>query len=629
MSTRNPKQAYSEAEALFNTDETRDSDAIEKKHSHSLELAPIGNCMVNALVDRHANWVWACAPRFDSDPVFSNQLSGVAPEHDDAIGLWAIDIENVQQVEQFYARNTAILHTRFTDTSGSIVEVIDFCPRFKYHERLYSPVSFCRIIRPIKGSVRLKIRLRPAINYGECLAPTTYGSNHIRYIASDTVLRLSTNCAVSHILKERTFRVEEELSFFLGPDESFSTDIRSGIHEMLDRTDFYWRDWVRTLAVPLDWQEAVIRAAIGLKLCVYEETGAIIAAMTTSIPEAPHSGRNWDYRYCWIRDAYYVVQALTRLGAVDILENYLKYLRNIVDRADEGKIQPVYGIGYEASLLESAAPHLAGYRGMEPVRVGNLAYKQHQHDVYGQIILSSMHAFFDHRLLRPGTIEDFEALETIGEKAVEVFDKPDAGLWEFRTRADVHTYSAVMCWAACDRLCKAADKLELNDRALYWKGRADFIRETIDARAMAVTPGLYSSVFDQYEVDASLLQLIDLRYISPDDPRFLATLDAIERTLRRGHHMLRYAAPDDFGEPETAFNFCTFWLIEALHYAGRDDEACVLFQNMLDQRTASGLLSEDTSFHDSSLWGNFPQTYSLVGIINCAVLLSRPWKEIR
>lgn len=596
---------------------------------HTLNLSPIGNCMVNSLIDDQANWVWACVPRFDSDPFFSNLLSGTTPDEEGAQGFWSIEVIDKVSVQQHYERNTAVLHTVINDNAGGAIEIIDFCPRFRRHDRLYTPVAFCRIIRPIKGSTRIRIRLRPTIRYGECLAPSTFGSNHIRYIGSDSVMRLSTNCPVSHILQERIFRIEEEVAFFLGPDESFSTGIRLGVNEMLDKTVSYWQMWVRTLSLPLDWQDVVIRAAIGLKLCVYEETGAIIAAMTTSIPEAPHSGRNWDYRFCWIRDAYYVVQALTRLGAVDILENYLKYLRNIVDLSEDGKIQPVYGIGYETRLVETEAAHLPGYRNMEPVRVGNLAYKQHQHDVYGQIILSAMHAFFDHRLLRQGRVRDFQALEVIGEKAYAVFDRPDAGLWEFRSKANIHTYSAVMCWAACDRLCKAAAKLGLTDRQRYWRQRADHIRTTIDSRAMTGRPGVYSSVFDEFEVDASLLQLIDLRYLSPDDPGYLATLQAVEETLRRGHHMLRYAIPDDFGEPETAFNFCTFWLIEALHNAGRDEEAITLFQGMLEQRTASGLLSEDTAFEDHTLWGNFPQTYSLVGMINCAVLLSRPWKEIR
>jgi len=214
--------------------------------------------------------------------------------------------------------------------------------------------------------------------------------------------------------------------------------------------------WVRGLATPLDWQEAVIRAAIALKLCQYEETGAIVAALTTSIPEHAHSQRNWDYRFCWIRDAYYTVQALNRLGALDVLESYLGYLRNIVDQAKAGHIQPLYGVLGEQKLDEVVAPGLAGFRGMGPVRVGNQAYEQVQHDAYGQIVLSNVQAFFDARLLRPATLEDFEALEDVGECAWRLYDKPDAGLWELRSRTDVFTYSAAMCWAACDRLANAA-----------------------------------------------------------------------------------------------------------------------------------------------------------------------------
>ncbi len=265
-----------------------------------------------------------------------------------------------------------------------------------------------------------------------------------------------------------------------GPDEPFAGDLLATVRGMADDTVGDWREWVRTLAVPLEWQSAVIRAAIALKLCVYEETGAIVAALTTSIPEHADSGRNWDYRYCWLRDAYYVVQALNRLGAVDILENYLGYLRNIVDSANGGHIQPVYGVGLEPALTERIAEHLPGYRGMGPVRVGNQAHEHQQHDVWGQIVLSNVQAFFDERLLRPATDADFHALEPIGERAFELHDKPDASLWEFRGRAAVHTYSSVMCWAACDRLANAAAKLGLAERAHYWTGMAKIIRQTIE-----------------------------------------------------------------------------------------------------------------------------------------------------
>ena len=292
-------------------------------------------------------------------------------------------------------------------------------------------------------------------------------------------------------------------------------------------------------------------------------------------------------------------------------------------------MQPVYGVGLEPVLTERTAPHLAGYRGMGPVRIGNQAHEHLQHDVYGQIVLSTVQAFFDERLLRPATVEDFEALEPLGARAFELHDKPDASLWEFRGREAVHTYSSVMCWAACDRLGNAADKLGLTARAAFWNGRAADIRGRIEAHAWNRELGRYAATFDGDELDASLLQLVDVRFCPAGHPRMLATMQAVEKGLRRGPYMLRYAIPDDFGTPKTAFNFCTFWLIEALHISGRSDEARQLFEEMLGRRTRAGLLSEDIAFDGTELWGNYPQTYSLVGLINCATLLSRPWSSVR
>ena len=373
----------------------------------------------------------------------------------------------------------------------------------------------------------------------------------------------------------------------------------------------------------------VIRSAIALKLCQHEETGAIVAALTSSIPEHAGSQRNWDYRFCWIRDAYYTVQALNRVGALDVLEGYLAYLRNIVDSAKGGHIQPLYNVLGEATLEERFADGLAGYRGMGPVRVGNQAYEQVQHDAYGQIVLSNVQAFFDQRLFRPSGAEDLLALEKVGERAWQFHDQPDAGLWELRTRQSVHTYSAAMCWAACDRLANAAQALGLPDRAAFWQHRADQIRERIEAAAWREDTRRMSATFAGDDLDASLLQLLDLRFLSPDDARFRDTLSAVEAGLRRGSHMLRYATEDDFGLPETAFNVCTFWLIEALHLTGREADARNLFNEMLSRRTAAGLLSEDIDPVSGELWGNYPQTYSLVGMINCAVLLSKPWSSVR
>ena len=594
-----------------------------------LDLAPIGNCASSALVDREGRIVWSCLPRIDGDPFFSALLGGREDADPEACGFWSVEGGPGSKARQAYWRNTPILRTEITDPAGATFEIIDFAPRFGLYGRSYRPTGYIRLVRPLTGAPRITIRMRPSTDWGARRAPSTSGSHHIRYVGRDVTLRLTTNVAVSHIREERTFRLEEPIALFLGPDEPFQGEVLAVTNSMLNETAAYWRQWVRTLAVPLDYQEAVIRAAITLKLCAYEETGAIVAAMTTSIPEAPGSGRNWDYRYCWIRDAYYTVQALNRLGAVDILENYLGYLRNIVDMADGSHIQPVYGVGLEKVLTERVAESLSGYRGMGPVRIGNQAFEHIQHDVYGQIVLSNTQAFFDERLLRPATHVDFEILEAVGERAFAVYDTPDAGLWELRTRASVHTYSAAMCWAACDRLGNAAEKLGLAGRAKLWNDRASVIRAAIETKAWNEQAGHFAATFGGQELDASLTQLVDLRFLRPDDPRNRDTLKAIEKHLRRGSNLLRYDLPDDFGAPETAFNFCTFWFIEALHLIGETEQARQLFEEMLARRTHAGLLSEDVSLTDGTLWGNYPQTYSLVGLINCAVLLSRPWSAVR
>ncbi len=593
----------------------------------NLDLAPIGNCGVSALVDRQGRFVWACVPRVDGDPAFCALLSG-RDAGEQQRGVWAIDLIDQVKAEQTYERNTPILITTLTDARGGVVEIIDFCPRYRREDRIYRPIAFARIVRPVAGAPRIRMRLNPAVDWGAHDAERTYGSNHIRYLAAAT-LRLSTTASVSHVIHERVWRLESEHYFFLGPDEPFHGDIRDVVRGMYEKTRAYWQRWSRTLATPLEWQAAVIRAAISLKLCVYEETGAIVAAMTTSIPEAPNSGRNWDYRFCWLRDAYYTVQALNRLGAVDVLEGYLRYLRNIVDNSNGGHIQPVYGVGMEPILKEATIKTLPGYRGMGPVRAGNQAHEHHQHDVYGQIVLSTVQAFFDTRLLREPTLDDFASLETVGDRAYALYLTPDAGLWEFRTREAVHTYSSIMCWAACDRLANAARHLGLTDRETHWRARAEEICKTVLEKAWNAELGRFAGSLGGAEMDASLLQMLDTRFIAADDQRFQATLAQLEKDLRRGRYLLRYSAKDDFGMPETAFNFCTFWFIEALFLSGRKDEARVLFEEMLTRRTSAGLLSEDCDYNTGEPWGNYPQTYSLAGLINCAVLLSNPWSTVR
>ncbi|WP_295930420.1 glycoside hydrolase family 15 protein [uncultured Xanthomonas sp.] len=589
--------------------------------SPNLDLGVIGNGSFGALIDKRASVVWSCLPAFDGDPAFCALLSPRAHPGGD----FSIELEDFVDSDQHYLANTAILRTVLRDAHGGAVEVIDFAPRWRNHGRFYRPVSIIRQVRPLAGNPRIRVLARPLADWGARQPESTWGSNHVRWLLPDFTLRLTTDVPVRFIRDELPFVLNHPVNLMLGVDESLTRSLTGYIQEAQERTEEYWREWVRYLSVPLDWQEAVIRSAITLKLCQYEDSGAIIAAMTTSIPEAPDTPRNWDYRYCWLRDAAFVVRALNRLGATRTMEQFLGYIFNIA--TTDGSLQPLYGIGFEAALEEHEVESLAGYRGMGPVRRGNLAWIQKQHDVYGSVVLASTQLFFDLRLKDPGDTHTFLRLEPLGERAFELHDVPDAGLWEFRGRAEVHTYTSAMCWAACDRLAKIAARLGLEDRVAYWRERAERIHARVLAEAWSTELGHFTDTFNGHRLDASLLLLADIGFITPDDARFIATVEAIGRDLKHGDALYRYVAPDDFGEPETSFTICTFWYIDALAAIGRKEEARELFERILARRNHLGLLSEDLAFDNGEAWGNFPQTYSHVGLIIAAMRLSRSWQE--
>ncbi len=590
-----------------------------------LNLGVIGNCQIASLIDNRGTIVWSCMPQFDSDPVFCRLLRD---EHEtDAPGFFEIELADFAHSAQTYQTNTPILDTVLYDSNGGAVRITDVVPRYGYMGRMFNPVMLMRRIVPESGSPRIRVRLRPARDYGASGCDTTHGSNHIRYLGSDTNLRLTTNAALTHVLEENLFLLDKQLYLILGPDESIPESCADTFHNHYRSTRQYWQLWARGLSIPFEWQEAVIRAAITLKLCTFEDTGAVVAALTTSIPEAADSGRNWDYRFCWLRDSYFVVHALNRLGATTTMQGYLDYIMNVAVAAGEDELKPLYGISGRSLTDEKIVESLSGYRGMPPVRRGNQAFEQVQNDVYGAVILSVMQYFFDNRLIKSGTLAEFKRLEPLGEWARKKYDQPDAGLWEYRGRQRVHTFSSIMCWAACDRLSKIAGKLGEGDRATYWRSAAEAIREEILERAWDPEQESFTESFGRPEMDASLLTMHDIGFIDADDPRFVSTVECIGKHLLRDKHMFRYIAADDFGEPENAFNICTFWYIDALASIGRGDEARELFENMLSLRNPLGLLSEDIDPATGMLWGNFPQTYSMAGIINVAVRLSRSWEE--
>ena len=591
----------------------------------TLDLALIGNGRVGALVDPQGAITWACFPRFDGDPLFCSLLK--APQRPEDFGFFVVELVDCVRSEQEYLANTPVLVTRLYDGSGGSIAVTDFAPRFRLFGRMFCPIVLVRRLTRIAGTPRIRVRLRPAFDYGRCRAGVTYGSNHIRYLGEDLTLRLTTDASVTAVLEENAFFLDDTVTLLLGPDETVQGAVGDVGGRWLEDTTLYWREWVGSLGIPFEWQDAVIRAAITLKLNVFEDTGAIIAALTTSIPEAPGSGRNWDYRFCWLRDAYFVVNALNRLGATRTMERYLGYILNIIAADEDGWLQPVYTVSGHSVAAERDVSSLPGYRGMGPVRVGNQAHAQVQHDVYGSAILAATHVFFDRRLARRGDASLFRRLEPLGERAAQVFDQADAGPWELRGTARVHTFSSVMCWAGCDRLSRIAMHLGLPDRAAYWRDRAAHMHEVISRRAWNATKGTFVATFDGDTLDAGLLRLSELSFLADADPRFAATVRAIGRELRNGDFVFRYLEPDDFGTPQNAFLICTFWYINALAAIGQRNEARALFESVLACRNRHGLLAEHIDPRTREQWGNFVQTYSMVGLISSAIRLSVRWDQ--
>jgi GH15 family glucan-1,4-alpha-glucosidase len=586
-----------------------------------LDLALIGNCRVAALVDPNARIVWWCFPRFDSNPVFSRLLAG-----DEEKGLCAVVLADLVKSSSAYARNTPVVETELEDKHGARIRVTDFMPRFSRFERIFRPPLLIRRIVPLVGLPRVAIWVRPTECYGRPITDTASGSNHIRYPGEGGAMRLTTDAPLSYITSETTFALSRPLTLVFGPDEPFLNSLEGTAREFEDFTRRYWLGWVRSLAVPFEWQIPVTRAAITLKMCSFEETGAIVAAHTTSIPEAPNSGRNWDYRFCWLRDAYFVVQALNKLGTTETMEAYINYILTVA--ADHDKpLGPVHAIVPGDPLDEWAAPDLKGFLGQGPVRVGNLAAEQVQHDVYGSAILAAAQMFIDQRLTRMGDEALFRRLEPLGERAYAAALTPDAGIWEYRGRERVHTHSAALCWTACDRLSQIAWRLDLGDRATFWRKRADTLRGEILARAWSAKKGAFAGALDEDELDASVLLLAELGLVSADDPRFRGTCEAVGRDLARDGRIMRYTARDDFGLPETAFLVCNFWYIDALASIGRLEEARALFVGLLEKRNLYGLLSEDIHPKTGELWGNIPQTYSMAAIIDSAMRLSVKWVD--
>ena len=589
----------------------------------SLDLALIGNGAIGAIIGPRAEIAWTCFPRFDGDPAFCSLLRGDAqPEPD---GAFVVEMTGSSRVEQEYVPDTAVLVTRFFDDNGASIEVTDCAPRIHSNGGIYAPRMLVRRIEPVAGKPSIVVRLRPMQNYGaRRMAPQIEyakgpsDSDHLGYTGETVTLRLTSNAPLDAVLNETPFTLDAPMTFVLSSDRDERLPAAEAGTDLVEGTITWWRDWIDSLKVPAESREAVVRAAIALKLNVTEDTGAIIAAMTSSIPEAYGSNRNWDDRYCWVRDAYFVANALFKLGDTTTTARYVDFVMRIVAGAKDARLAPMYTVTGGPIPEEHFAEHLPGYRGMGPVRVGNQAYLQIQHDVYGEAILAALPLFTQSLLTGPDDVHLFERLELLGHEAASLFDQPDAGLWELRGVERVHTFSSVMCWTACDALAQIAAILGLRDRTSHWRDLADHIHQVITERSWNTEIGAFTAAMNGDTLDASLLLMEPLGFLPADDPRYISTVRAIGRDLRRGDFIYRYVEKDDFGEPENAFLVCTLWYIDSLIALGERGDARRLFENVLSCRNRHGLLAEHVDPKTREQWGNFVQTYSMAGIITSA-----------
>ena len=584
----------------------------------SYGLGIIGNCSYNALL-RNGSVEWLCWPRPDSSFVFGPLLDR---ERGGAFTVRGVDPDEVRQE---YVENTNVLRTVFSGPNGSF-ELLDFAPRFQLYDRFFKPSMLVRIIRPLSGEPRASVSCRPTYEYGLTKVASWRASNHIEYSGFPTPVRLTTNVPLTYVEDERPFLLDEDRHLVLTWGEPLEAGLEETAERFLERTLDYWRRWVKGTRVPRDYQSEVIRSALALKLHQYEDTGALLAATTTSLPEHPGSGRTWDYRFCWLRDAYFTLNALERLGHSEEMERFLEYLRNIAEEG-EGVLQPAYRINGASDADERELEHLSGYNGDGPVRIGNQAFEHVQNDVYGEMVLAVSRLFLDTRFV--GEIPPHTAVGIVQDLLDQMearLEEPDAGLWEFRERSRLHSFSVLMHWAGSRRAVEVAEALgadELAARAREVERRA---AELLETSCWNDDIGALTQVAGGQELDAALLLAVHLGYLEPEDPRATAHVDAISSKLSvDGGLLRRYSSPDDFGIPDAAFTVCTFWLVEALAILERTDEARELFDYLLSLHNGLGLYSEDILPDTLEQSGNFPQTYSHVGLINAAFRLSRRW----
>ncbi len=587
-------------------------------------LGLVGNCQVSALIDHEGGLTWLCMPRPDSAPVFGDLL-------DPEAGKFLVKPVEHGVVHQSYRINTAILDSEWTVGDEQSFRVTDFCPRFEQHGRMFRPAAFFRTVTPIKGMTRIRVNFQAIKGWTKEIVKAQRGNSHLRFPMESGTLRLVTNMPLTYLLSEQEFLLSEPLYFAVLWDMPLEDDLKHVAESFLEKTENYWRTWVKHASIPSLFQAEVIRSAITLKLHCYEDTGAILAATTTSLPEHPGAPRNWDYRYCWLRDTFFTLSALFHLSHFEEMEGFIKFVMNIVDYHKD--LAPVYTIDKELPIPEETMENWKGYKDSRPVRIRNAAATQIQNDVYGELVLTLAPVYRDERFIHLRNAHLEKMLLWLGDKCIQSIGQPDAGLWELRGLQQEHTFTNVMCWAGLDRIIKILELRPFTSADPLTLGKFRQHRERAASRIRAaVVDGVVRNGPEDESYDASVLLLPILGF--PDAELNLNTVREISKVLAategEGHspYLYRYKRADDFGLPESSFMICSYWLAQAWAACGQKDKGLKVLARLQECANSLGLLPEHWDNVNKRHLGNFPQTYSHVGLINAAFASSPAWIDV-
>lgn len=579
------------------------------------DYALIGDCETAALVDKTGSIDWLCWPSFSSQACFAAVLGSEENGH------WKIAPRSGGcSVSRRYREHTLILETTFEHEDGA-VRLIDFMPIRGANS------DVVRIVEGIRGTLAMRMELALRFDYGRTVPWVTRIEDGVRAVAGPNLAILHSSVSVrgENLKTVADFGVTEgeRVWFTLTYGESYVPAPKAIDHaRALEDTQRFWERWSAQLKYEGEYRDAVERSLITLKALTYRPTGGIVAAVTSSLPEQLGGQRNWDYRYCWLRDTTFTLLALVNAGYYEEAVAWQDWLlRALAGSPDQ--VQIMYGLAGDRQLIEWEVDWLPGYEKSSPVRIGNAASKQVQLDIYGEMLDSFFHS--QSKMARHNE-DDFRVLSLLLEHLEQIWDQPDSGIWEMRGGAKQFTYSKMMCWVAFDRAVLLAEQLNYDAPTERWKKIRDAIHSQVCDRGFSKEKNAFVQEYDSEQLDAALLLMPSVGFLNGKDPRVKGTVDAIQRELTRDGLLLRYdtgRTQDGLPPNEGAFLACSFWMVSSLKAVGRQDEARAMFEKLLSLRNDLGLLSEEYDVHKERFVGNYPQAFSHIALVNAAFDLAR------